>query len=211
MQRPMKAFIVTMVSTLVFVFGAAPANATPMPNPLEIIPLEQQAPAAAQQLNTSLSETDDLALETLRVMSDVAATPHNFDVDATIALALSEVGTSRATGWNQPGECLVAAQRWILAGGGNWTGSGDPVNNYQGATRLPVSAALPGDVIQYEHIASPTSWVSGVHTVLVTGVNADGTLSIVESNNPGGSGLVTKTDSWVATPPAGFQAVAWRF
>lgn len=207
----MKAFIVTMVSTLIFVFGAAPANATPLPNPLEITPFEQQAPAAAQQLNTSFSETDDLALETLRVMSDVAATPHNFDVDATIALALSEVGTSRATGWNQPGECLVAAQRWILAGGGNWVGSGDPVNNYRGATRLPVSAALPGDVIQYEHIASPTSWVSGVHTVLVTGVNPDGTLSIVESNNPGGSGLVTKTDSWLAAPPAGFQAVAWRF
>ena len=92
-----------------------------------------------------------------------------------------------------------------------WAGGGDPVTNYNGATRLPVSAALPGDIIQYEHLTSPSSWVSGVHTVLITGVNSDGTFSIIESNNPGGSGLVSKNESWVPAPPSGFQAVAWRF
>jgi hypothetical protein len=47
--------------------------------------------------------------------------------------------------------------------------------------------------------------------VLITGVNGDGTFSIIESNNPGGSGLVSKNESWVPAPPSGFQAVAWRF
>ena len=27
----------------------------------------------------------------------------------------------------------------------------------------------------------------------------------------GGSGLVSKDESWVPAPPSGFQAVAWRF
>ena len=71
--------------------------------------------------------------------------------------------------------------------------------------------AQPGDIVQYEYISSPSSWVSGIHTVLITGVNGDGTFSIVESNNPAGSGLVTSTESWVPKPPAGFEAVIWRF
>lgn len=211
MQRPMKASIVTMVSTLLFVFGAAPANATPQEDPLAQAIPTQQVPVTPQQINTAHSDTADIALESLREASDVATTPHNFDVQATINAALSEVGNSYATGWNQPGECLVAAQRWIKAGGGNWVGSGNPVANYVGATRLSPSEALPGDIIQYEYAASPTSWVTGVHTVLVIAVNDDGTLGIVESNNPGGSGLVSKNDRWLPAPPEGFQAVAWRF
>nr|WP_255499095.1 CHAP domain-containing protein [Leucobacter sp. cx-169] len=134
-----------------------------------------------------------------------------FDVSAAVRAALSEVGSSRPTGWSQSGECIMSAQRWIRAGGGAWRGGGDPVSNYAGATRLDPSDAQPGDVIQYEYAASPTMWVTGVHTLLVVGVNDDGTLHIVESNNPFGSGLVTETASWEPDPPAGFQAVVWRF
>ena len=211
MPHPAKAFIVTLVSTMTFTLGAAPAGATPL---VESFALE--APAAgsvveAQRLDTTQGSTENAALDTLLLMSDVAQTPHNFDVAATIALAESEIDTSRATGWSQPGECIMSAQRWILAGGGAWTGSGDPVSNYAGATRLPMSEAQPGDIIQYEHLDFPTSWVSGVHTVLITEVHGDGTFTIIESNNPGGSGLVSKNERWVPQPPAGFQAIAWRF
>lgn len=65
---------------------------------------------------------------------------------------------------------------------------GDPVSNYRNATRVTLEQVQPGDVIQYENIAFPTSWLTGVHTLLVAGVNDDGTLHIVESNNPGRSG-----------------------
>jgi hypothetical protein len=105
----------------------------------------------------------------------------------------------------------MSAKRWIVAGGGDWTGSGDPVSTYAGATRLSITDAQPGDVVQYEHLLYPTSWVSGVHTVLITEVHDDGTFTIIESNNPGGSGLVSKNESWTPAPPAGFQAVVWRF
>lgn len=144
-------------------------------------------------------------------MTEAQNSPHNFDVEATIAAATAEIGTSRATGWSQQGECIMSAQRWIRAGGGAWLGGGDPVTNYTGALRLSPADAEAGDVIQYEYLSSPSSWVSGIHTVLITGVNDDGTFKIIESNNPAGSGLVSANDSWVPAPPAGFQAVAWRF
>ena len=87
----------------------------------------------------------------------------------------------------------------------------NPVSNYTGATRLTIDYAQPGDIVQYENIDYPTSWVSGVHTLLIVGVNGDGTFDIVQSNIPGGSGLVTEVTDWVPAPPAGFQAVVWRF
>ncbi len=210
MQTPAKAFIVTLIATMTFALGAAPASAAPVTETFDFSTTPAQM-VGTQSLNTNQSSTENAALDTLLLLSEATETPHNFDVAATIALAESEIGTSRATGWSQPGECIMSAQRWILAGGGAWTGSGDPVSSYEGATRLPVSAAQPGDVIQYEHLAFPTSWVSGVHTVLVTEVHDDGTFTIIESNNPGGSGLVSKTEHWVPAPPAGFQAVVWRF
>jgi len=215
-QTSAKAFIVTLISAMTFALGAAPSYAAPEAESFALTPAAAPAAANAQRLNTDLGTSENAPLDTLLLLSDAtenppAALPHNFDVEATIALAESEVGTSRATGWSQPGECIMSAQRWIRAGGGAWAGGGDPVTNYNGATRLPVSAALPGDIIQYEHLTSPSSWVSGVHTVLITGVNSDGTFSIIESNNPGGSGLVSKNESWVPAPPSGFQAVAWRF
>ena len=132
-------------------------------------------------------------------------------MEAAIALAESEIGTSRPTGWDAPGECISSVHRWVTAGGANWTGSGNPVDNYRGATRLSIADAQPGDIVQYENIEFPTSWVSGVHTVLITERHDDGTFTIIESNNPAGSGLVSKNTKWTPEPPAGFQAVVWRF
>ncbi|WP_245907433.1 CHAP domain-containing protein [Leucobacter massiliensis] len=200
----------SLVSTVIFAFGAAPAMAE--------APVEDFSLAAVQPATTTVSQSldtgDALAgapIESVLSVDEVAHVPHHFDVDAAISLAESEVGTSRATGWNQPGECIMSAQRWIRAGGGNWGGGGDPVSNYDGATRVTLAQAEPGDVVQYEYVASPTSWVTGVHTVLITEVHDDGTFTIIESNNPGGSGLVSKDENWTPAPPAGFQAAVWRF
>lgn len=134
-----------------------------------------------------------------------------FDTAKAVAAAQSEVGQSFPTGWNGAGECIVAAHRWILAGGGNWSGSGTPLDNYSTATEVEYAQASAGDVIQYLSSADPHSWAAGVHTVLVTGNNGDGTLSIIEANNPGGSGHVSATASWKPQPPAGFVAKVFRF
>lgn len=213
MRAPSKAFIVGLVSSITFAFGAAPAVAA---EPFETFEASAAAvlPApAAQTLDTSMSEEElsGESLESVLTLAESVTIPHNFDVAATIALAESEIGTSRATGWSQPGECIMSAQRWIKAGGGNWVGGGNPVSNYDGAARLTIADAQPGDIVQYEYISSPTSWVTGVHTLLIVDVNDDGTFVIIESNNPGGSGLVSKDESWTPAPPAGFQAVVWRF
>lgn len=203
--------MITLIAAVTFALGAAPAAAEPF----------IEAPAAAatsplgtvneQSLTTQPSAHPTEQIQSVLTFSDTSYASANFDVEATIAAAMSEVGTSRATGWSQPGECLMSARRWIHAGGGAWKGGGDPVTNYVGALRLGVGDAQAGDIVQYEYLSSPSSWVSGIHTVLITGVNGDGTFSIVESNNPAGSGLVTATESWVPKPPPGFQAVIWRF
>lgn len=211
MPHPAKPLIVTLVSAVTFAFGATPASAAISPFETFNAPVEQAEPAPAQSLDTTDGVIEDQALDVLTQMSDVATIPASYDVEAAIALAESEIDTSRPTGWDQPGECISSVHRWVTAGGAQWIGSGDPVNNYKGATRLSISAAQPGDIVQYEHVTYPTSWVSGVHTVFITEVHDDGTFTIIESNNPGGSGLVTKNTAWVPEPPAGFRAVVWRF
>lgn len=204
--------MVTLVAAVTFALGAAPAGAVET----EDFAAAAAAPTVSLTTQALSTETGTAPLVPISSVlaegeSENAGAVHGFDVDAAIAAATAEIGSSRATGWGAPGECIVSAQRWIRAGGGSWTGGGDPVSNYAGALRLPATEAAAGDVIQYEHTAFPTSWVSGVHTVLVTGVNDDGTYKIIESNNPTGSGYVQADDSWVPKPPAGFQAVAWRF
>lgn len=140
-----------------------------------------------------------------------AASSKNFNVEKTLQMAESEVGKTFPTGWDQPGECIVAAQRWIHAGGGNWYGGGTPTGNYVNAAVVTYENAAPGDIIQYLSLQSPSSWVTGVHTVLVTKNNGDGTLGIIEANNPGGSGLVSENKKWIPTPPEGFEAKVFRF
>lgn len=213
MRVPAKAFIVTLVSLVTLAFGVAPATALPE---VPAAQFDKIAPAhvapTSQQFSTGSNSIETKSLDVLMQQSEYGNAPHSFDVKAAIAQARSEIGTSRATGWSAPGECIMSVIRWVEgAGGANWAGGGDPVSNYTGATRLTIDFAQPGDIVQYESIDYPTSWVSGVHTLLITGVNGDGTFEIVQSNVPGGSGLVTEVTDWVPTPPAGFQAVVWRF
>lgn len=140
-----------------------------------------------------------------------AQSSKNFDVVKTIKAAQSEIGKSFPTGWNNPGECLVAANRWIKAGGGNWYGSGTPIGNYAGAKEVDYKNAAPGDIIQYLSPTDPAAWVQGVHTVLVTKNNEDGTLQIIEANNPGGSGYVSENKHWTPKPPSGTEFKVFRF
>lgn len=209
MRGAVKAVIVTLIPAVTFALGAAPAAAEEAPAGYAAAAVATAVPTAQSLITTDA--LDDLTLTTLNQEGELGSAPATYDVAAAIALAESEIGTSRATGWSQPGECIMSAQRWILAGGGKWTGGGDPISNYNGALRLSIADAQPGDIVQYEHLLYPTSWIVGVHTLLITGVNGDGTFTIIESNNPGGSGLVSKNEHWTPAPPAGFQAVVWRF
>ncbi|NLA65055.1 MAG: lipase [Leucobacter sp.] len=212
MQTPAKALVVSLISLVTLSFSIAPANALPQ----QAVDFSEQAavqPAGiGQNLKVSENGLETKSLDSLLDLTDYVNSGHNFDVDATIAAAKSEIGTSRATGWSAPGECVVSVGRWLDVGGADRSqAAGNPVDNYRGALRLTIEHAQPGDVVQYEHIDYPTSWVSGVHTLLITGVNSDGTFEIVQSNVPYGSGLVTLEENWVPAPPAGFQAVVWRF
>lgn len=198
----------SLVSALTFSLSVAPALAQ-QPEEDDVF-----ASASPQLLDTTVTTAETTPVNFSNMLDVVALESgprHGFDVEAAIAQATLEIGTSRPTGWAQPGECIMSAQRWIQAGGGNWPGGGTPVTNYDNATRLPLHLAERGDIIQYENIYAPHAWVSGVHTLLITGVNDDGTFSIIESNVPFGSGLVTAKDRWIPDPPPGFQAVVWRF
>jgi peptidoglycan hydrolase CwlO-like protein len=127
-------------------------------------------------------------------------------------IALSAVGQTNPTGWGQSGECIVAVQNWLNAAGITFR-PGGPHSGYtqSGAVQVSWSDVQVGDVVQYENAMSPDSWLDGVHTVLVVGVNGS-TVQIVESNNPAGSGYVSTTTGWTPSPyAAGFRAVVWRF
>lgn len=213
MPSPAKVTIVSLISLVTLAFGLAPSNALPSAAAAETAERAAVQPLQpVQSLQVTENSIETKSLDTLLEISDYAKTAHNFDVEATIAAAKSEIGTSRATGWSAPGECVVSVGRWLDIGGADRSqAAGNPVDNYRGALRLTIEFAQPGDVVQYEHIDYPTSWVTGVHTLLITGVNGDGTFEIVQSNVPYGSGLVTMEENWVPEPPAGFQAVVWRF
>lgn len=197
------------------IMGLSPASASQEHDQF----LEAKGPAVyrhlAQQSFTTAQtsvDRDNIAALNEETTFDASRLKHGFDVRKTLEAALSEVGTTRPTGWSAEGECVMSVRRWLLAGGANWGGGpGTPVGNYKNATRVPLSAIAPGDVIQYEHLTYPDQWVSGVHTMLVTAVNPDGTLQIVQSNIPFGSGLVTVEDHFTPRPPEGFRASIWRF
>lgn len=214
MRAPAKTFIVTLVSLVTLAFGIAPTSppAEAVQAQFETVAAAQVTSPVSQKFSASNNSLETKSLDMLLQQSEYGNAPHSFNVQAAINQARSEIGTSRPTGWSAPGECIMSVIRWVEgAGGAQWVGGGDPVSNYRGATRLTIESAQPGDIVQYESIDYPTSWVSGVHTLLITGVNSDGTFEIVQSNIPGGSGLVTEVTDWVPQPPAGFQTVVWRF
>ncbi len=219
MRKINKIIILSLTAYLPASIGLSPAATAVAAETIEEenYSISSFAHPASKTLEAQHLVTPDIALTTennLMAFNQASVErmtlPHNYDVEASIALALSEVGTSRPTGWSQGGECIVSVGRWLEAGGAELAGV-DPRYNYNQFTEVPLDEVLPGDVIQYEYMSDPTAWASGVHTLLVVGLNDDGTFKIVESNNPRGSGLVSKNDSWTPNPPAGFRAVAWRF
>jgi hypothetical protein len=133
-------------------------------------------------------------------------------------IGVSENGTVRPTGWNQPGECIKSVQRWINTAGGRMVGGGpysayvnspaDLITTNSGAL---VALAAKGDVIQYTYNPNRDSYAPGVHTVMVVNNNRNGTLKIVQSNIPQGSGRVSVVDNWRPAPPTNFTAYLWRF
>lgn len=163
-----------------------------------------------------LPQLDELTKENSYALTDdeyfdVVSQGRSYDVLKSIEIAYADVGNSYPTGWSQRGECIVSVSHWLQSAGANWGEGGTPTRNYSTAKRVPLENLQAGDVIQYINLEQPEEWIKGVHTVLITGNNWDGTYKIVEANNPGGSGLVSKNDSWVPRPPAGFEAAAFRF
>lgn len=136
----------------------------------------------------------------------------DYSVSRAAELAKAEVGSSRPTGWNQEGECIKSVQRWINQAGGRF-GGGGVVSGYvnSGAVQVGADQVRAGDVIQYTSTSTPDNFVNGVHTVMVVGVNSDGSYDIVQSNSPAGSGLVSEVANWRPSPPKGLEARVWRF
>lgn len=130
-----------------------------------------------------------------------------------ITAALADVGNRYPTGFGQRGECVVAIQTWFNGNGGYFaTGNGVHANYVLSqATEVKWNQVKPGDVIQYENLLTPEGWIAGVHTMLVTKVNKNGTVDIVESNNPGGTGLVGTRKNVKPEAPPNFRTVVWRF
>lgn len=126
--------------------------------------------------------------------------------------ARSEIGQTFPTGWDMPGECIKAVQRWINSAGGTF-GVGGVHSGYvnSGAKEVPWEQAQSGDVIQYENLSDPELFASGVHTMLIESVNSDRTVNIIECNNPAGSGLVGSRSNLTNSAPAGWRTVVWRF
>ena len=135
-----------------------------------------------------------------------------FDNGRIATEGLKEVGSVRATGWNQPGECVKSVQRWVAAAGGNLLGGG-PHDSYadSGAQRIfDLLSAARGDVVQYVHNSYPDAWLEGVHTFVIVNNLGGGLYDIVQSNSPGGSGKVTAPKSKRISPPPDFHAEMWR-
>lgn len=145
------------------------------------------------------------------VLAQATQGPQAYSVDNAIAKALAEDGTSRPTGDNAPGECIKSVQRWINEAGGHF-GGGGAVSGYvnSGAVAVAIGEVVKGDVIQYTSLANPDDFDPGVHTVMVTGVNADGSYQIAQSN-ANYTGTVSLDQHWTPHPPSGFEARVWRF
>ena len=141
-----------------------------------------------------------------------------YSAGKSIDAARSEVGTRHEavspTGnrMDEPGQCVKSVQRWIGAAGGHF-GGGGVVSSYtnSGAVEVQMPQVHAGDVLQFTSTTDPESWGGRVHTVLVAGVNPDGTYDIIQSNVPADSGLVSEVKSWTPYSADGWQWRAWRF
>ena len=144
-------------------------------------------------------------------VSESASAVQNFTNASVADFGLKEVGTSRPTGWDQPGECIKSVQRWVANAGGSF-GGGGTISSYvnSGAQEVPLAQAVKGDVIQYSNNANDGDW-SHAHTVVVVQNFGNGRFDIVQSNVPAGSGKVTRNTNWAPSLYSGWTARAWRF
>src|SRR4051794_11613881 len=64
----------------------------------------------------------------LTMLGGVEAIPanavQNCDTARGADMGRAELGPRRATGWNQPGECIKSVQRWVANAGGSFVGGG---------------------------------------------------------------------------------------
>ncbi len=142
--------------------------------------------------------------------------PYNFNNSAVVDEAMQEVGNTYPTGWGQPGECMVAAQRWAIeANNGNdffnynsgvvtvWTSSG--------GVEVGLGSLQPGDILQRASKGSDydTNW-DKVHTLVFRGYNSDGTIKMVDSNRKL-DGTVRISDSYSLATYDGWEWRAFRF
>jgi hypothetical protein len=154
----------------------------------------------------------------LLLLPGTARAAQNFDQGRAADIGVSENGTHNPTGFNQPGECIMSVMRWITGAGGHMAGGGpysayvnSPADLVATGAGAVVAQAAKGDVIQYTYNPSRDSYANGVHTVMVVANNGNGTLRIVQSNAPAGSGLVSVVDNWRPAAPANFTPYLWRF
>jgi hypothetical protein len=135
--------------------------------------------------------------------------PQNFPNSRIADVALRYVGQSRATGFNQPGECVKWVQSWVAEAGGNMPG-GNPVSLYRnaGAAEIQLDQAQRGDIFQ---ISRGDTWNGSPHTGVFTSARqGDGAFDIVAGNVPAGSGKVV-TSHYRPSAPAGHELHVWRF
>lgn len=149
-----------------------------------------------------------------------SAGAQNFTNARVADAGLAEIGSRRATGWNQPGECIKSVQRWVAAAGGSF-GGGGVLSGYRnsGAAQLSsLNDAVKGDVFQRTN-GDDNNWASA-HTVVVVQNLGNGHFWIVQSNTPGFvngtwrndySGLVTEIRDWTPGAPGGWYWTGWRF
>jgi Family of unknown function (DUF5719) len=141
------------------------------------------------------------------------AKAQDFDNARVADCALAELGTIRPTGWDQPGECIKSAQRWVAEAGG-YFGPGGVISGYtnSGAIKVSASQATKGDIVQWTN-GNDNDW-SHPHTVCIVQNYGNGRYWIVQSNWDV-PGLVSQNLNWDPNPQdygrSGYYAMFWRF
>ena len=154
---------------------------------------------------TSLVFNNPFVIETAKAQ--------DFDNARVADCALAELGTIRPIGWDQPGECIKSAQRWVTEAGG-YFGPGGVISGYtnSGAIQVSASQATKGDIVQWTN-GNDNDW-SHPHTVCIVQNYGNGRYWIVQSNWDA-PGLVSQNLNWDPNPEdygrLGYYPMFWRF
>ena len=141
------------------------------------------------------------------------ARAQGFDNARIADCGLAELGTTRPTGWDQPGECIKSVQRWVAEAGG-YFGYGGVISGYtnSGAVQISATEATKGDVCQWTN-GNDSDW-SHPHTVCIVQNYGNGRYWIVQSNWEA-PGRVSENRNWDPNPEdygrAGYFPTFWRF